>query len=311
METFCPKCGRKGRGLCVECFLEEHPIGLKPVRLSLCGCGNFMYGKSWLKNVRESIHGIVERNLELSEGINIKDLKVNPEFKEDRIDLMIQVKGEYNGETFTEVFPSRVRVSKAVCPECNKLRSGYYEAILQLRTKKKPEIEVDSNFVSNVEKVRGGFDLYLTSLQYARQLKKIFRERGFSVNESSKLYGMKDGKNVYRVSIAVKEPHFSGGDFIEYGGDILKVVRMGKKILCRDVGTRKDRVINVDKAAQSRVVAHKSDLRDGIVTMVSPSEVQVLDLESNETHELRNEGLNLEPGQEINILKVGKKVYIL
>ena len=46
---------------------------------------------------------------------------------------------------------------------------------------------------------------------------------------------------------------------------------------------------------------------------MSPDEIQVLDLENYETYDLKNKKnkFNLNPGEEIKILRIGNKVYVV
>jgi len=310
MKMFCPRCGRKSYGLCIDCFLGENPVRLRDVKLSLCNCGNYLYRGHWSKNITDSIERIVEKNLIVPSEIKLKSMRVLPEFKGNRVDLEIWVSGLYKGRDFRKKFDTNIRIEGRECPECSKLGSGYYEAVIQFRTKKPvADLNLNTRFISKIKKVRGGFDLYITSAKYARQVKKRFDDLGFQIKESSKLVGKKDGKNAYRISISIKEPDFEEGDFLRYSGEIIQILRLGKRTLCRNIVNKKRKTITISNLRKYRIIAKKSDLREGVVTMISPEEVQVLDLKDNKTYELKNETLDLEAGQEIDILKIGKKIY--
>jgi nonsense-mediated mRNA decay protein 3 len=312
MRMLCPGCGRKSHGLCIDCFLEENPIGLKGIKLSLCTCGNYLHRGRWSKNITKSIEKVAEKNLIIPQEIKLESIRILPEFRRDRISLEIWVSGVYGGLDFSRRVKRDLMIDRRECPACSKLMGGYYEAILQLRTKKPlSDLDINNKFISKIKKVKGGFNIYITSAGYARQVGKLFDELGFLVKESSKLVGMKNGKSVYRVSISIKEPGFMEGDFLRYKGAILQVLRPGKRILYRDVASGKKKTIALSNLRGYEVAGRRSDLREGVVTMVSPEEVQVLDLEENKTYDLENRGLDLEAGQEIDILKLGENIYIL
>ncbi|RLI91875.1 MAG: hypothetical protein DRO89_03160 [Candidatus Altiarchaeales archaeon] len=308
----CPRCGRKSYGLCIDCFLEENPVKLRDIKLSLCTCGNYLYRGRWSRKITDSIERIVEKNLIVPSEIRLKGMRVLPRFRGSRIDLEIWVSGLYGGREFRKKFDTSIEIERRECPECSKLSSDYYEAVIQFRTKK-PVTDLDLNprFISKIKRVRGGFDLYVISSGYARQLRRRFDDLGFQIRESSKLVGKKNGKNVYRISISIEEPDFEEGDFLRYGGDIIQVLRRGKRSICRNIVNKKRKTIPISNLRGYKPIAKRSDLREGVVTMVSPGGVQVLDLKDNKTYELKNETLGLEPGQEIDILKIGKGIYIL
>ncbi len=309
---FCPKCGKKGYGLCIDCFLEENPVGLRDIKLSLCTCGNYLYRGRWSKNITDSIEKVVEKNLTVPSEIKLESMRILPKFRSDRIDLEVWISGRYMGEEFRKRFNSYIKIRRRECPDCSKLSSGYYEAIIQLRIKKPlTDLNLDPRFVSNIKKVKGGFDIYVTSTRYARQIKKKFDNLGFRVKESQKLIGKKKGKEVYRTSISIKEPDFGEGDFLRHNKEIIQILRLGKRTLCRDIVTKKRKTIGISSLKKSKIIAKRSDLREGIVTLVSPKEVQILDLQDNETYEIKNENMDLELGQEIKILKTSRNIYIL
>lgn len=309
---FCPKCGKESRGVCISCLLKEKPIQIKPMKIALCICGRYRYQQLWGRNINESIDKIVKKSIIAPENLRIKDIKTKPTFGENKISLQIELTLEYAGVEAKHVFSSYIKVEKAVCPDCTKIKSTYYEAILQIRTKKpKPEVFIDPRYVSNVEEVKGGFDIYLTSTPYARRLKGDFKKRGYSVKESAKLYGRKDGRDLLRISISVKEPPFEVGDFINLEGKILYVCSTGKRVRCRDISSGQEITFDSHKLQDAEIVAKSSEAAEGVITMVSPNEIQVLDLSDNKTYELKNTGRRLKAGQIVKILKLGELVYIL
>jgi nonsense-mediated mRNA decay protein 3 len=248
----------------------------------------------------------------LPKDLKIKAIKTTHTFKEDRIDLSIKLSFEHGGILYDKTLDSYIAVGKTTCPDCVKVRSSYFEAILQVRTlKPKPDTLIDSKYVTNAEEVRGGFDIYLTSTQYARKLEREFKEKGYQVKESSKLFGKKDGRDIYRVSVLAKEPPFSEGDVLSYEKMILRVQKVGKRTGCLDLSSRREMAFDTQKIWEAEIVAKDSDAVEGIVTMVTPSDMQVLDLSDNRTHDLPNSWPELKSGDAVRLLHLGSKVYIL
>jgi len=89
----------------------------------------------------------------------------------------------------------------------------YYEAKVQLRPYNKEVLDyvkkaIDKNenvFISKEEKKKYGVDLLITSLKYAKILGSLLKKRFKGILKfSTTLYGMKDGKKVYRLTVLFK-----------------------------------------------------------------------------------------------------------
>lgn len=200
---FCPKCGRQGKGLCIDCYLEGNPFAMKPAEIQVCECDKSYSRGRWDKSMGENLLVIVSKNLVSSEKIKVNSVDVESEPDKKHLSVNVLVKGDYLGEPFETSFDIRVKVVRKSCPVCSKKRSGSFEAILQIRN---PEIEInfEQDHISTVEKVRGGIDVYLISNSYARRVARQFKKSGYTVKRSAKLYGQKEGKDVYRTSYSIK-----------------------------------------------------------------------------------------------------------
>ncbi len=205
----CPKCGKEtSRGLCIDCFLEDNQIGLRSIKLKTCpSCNRFMYRSKWNENLDRFLERIIRENLVHHPDIKIRAIEFESEEKRNRIEIDINLTAEYRGEKFETMLNSSIKLEKRQCRDCSRRSSGYYEAILQFRIKEIPtEKDVDPRYVSKVEKVKGGFDFYITSLRYARQTAAHYSGRGYKTGESPKQAGVRKGRRFYRFSISIKEP---------------------------------------------------------------------------------------------------------
>ena len=306
---FCPKCGKKSFGICADCFLEEHPIKLKEFQLKVCRCGRFFYLDKWRTDIESHIERIVERKLTIPTGITIKKVKTKSKISDKKISLEVDLLGNYKNELILYKLHEDIKIIKTMCPDCSRLASSYYEAVLQLR----PEISIDINqeFVSDKKKVQGGIDIYLTSLEYARQLAGNLRKKGFYVKESAEHIGMKDGKKLYRTFISVKSPNFSEGDFLKFDDKIFRVIKLGQTVLCRDVISKKEKTIPLSRVSDSEVIARSNEIKKMIVTNVTPNEIQLLEPHTHVTHDISGKFRDIKAGNEIATIKIDGKIYIL
>jgi len=204
----CPNCGKETRkGLCRDCFLERNPIRVKDVGVVICNnCSRFLYKSKWNRNLDRFLDRIIEGGLVHHPDIEIRWMDFEWEKKGGRIYLDIEITAGYEGEEFKTGLNSTIKIEKKLCLDCSRRSGGYYEAILQFRIKEAPtEKDVHPKYVARAEKVRGGFDFYITSLRYARQTASHYRDKGYKTKESPKLAGVRNGKRFYRFSISVKE----------------------------------------------------------------------------------------------------------
>ncbi len=65
------------------------------------------------------------------------------------------------------------------------------------------------------------------------------RRFGGSYSKSQKLYGRKDGRNVYRISFSVRMPGFRVGDVLEIGDKRISIAKLveGRGIEGVDIDT--------------------------------------------------------------------------
>lgn len=98
-----------------------------------------------------------------------------------------------------------LKITHRTCDTCFKKSSGYYEAIVQLRgDPKKVETEAGSidrwlqnrnAFVAKSDRIEGGYDMYVSSKNL---ISEFFMQRKLKPKKSFTLFGIKDGKHVYR-----------------------------------------------------------------------------------------------------------------
>ena len=107
--------------------------------------------------------------------------------------------------------PSKIKFS--TCNNCKKKAGRYFEAKLQIRPRsykilKFVEEYCDNRnnlFISKIEEDKHGQDVYLSSQKEARSLGNLLKRKfGGEVKESKKLFGRKDGQDVYRATVSYR-----------------------------------------------------------------------------------------------------------
>jgi len=125
--------------------------------------------------------------------------------------------------------------------------SDYFEAILQLRNILEEVVSFVENDInkSNVpvakkKKVKNGWDYYLADNDFTRALGKRLQQKfGGENTVTASLFGQKEGKEIYRLTVLFRGIPFSKEDLVEYQGEEYKVKILGKDMLLQDVKTGK------------------------------------------------------------------------
>lgn len=215
---FCPKCGKivtkLYSGLCENCFLEKFSFANKlPDKLLITECrecGRLYLGEKDFHTLDYAIEHFFK-------GFKFKELySVTYRVSKDKIHATLHIKINSLGKQ--EEKEIELRHPLVVCKICNMKFSGYFNAILQLRgninidrVSKEIERKVDElkksdkmAFVSRTVKKRGSIDYHFGSKSVADNVARFLKSRYNAKTKITRtLYGMKEGKKVYRDTILV------------------------------------------------------------------------------------------------------------
>jgi len=302
-DMFCVECGTEGpvyEGLCAKCFLKKYPV-VSPVELldiARCtSCGSFRFRSGWSK---------VDRELALPQLLR-EAMPPRPPYErvgfthvareEDPNNLSLTVKavGRYRDLAPLQDFHLRVRIKPSLCETCQKQRGRYYEGILQVRGDERElaprEVRavrtfvvarVDRSddataFVTRIEEVHGGLDFYVSRNALAKGLARdVAGAFGGTVSSSPKLYGQKQGREVYRLTALVRLAAFQRGDVVRHKGVLVEVMSVRPFVVLRDLRTGEARrfkpkeVRGARRIDAERFEARFSRLESGEIVAVHP-----------------------------------------
>ena len=137
----------------------------------------------------------------------------------------------------------------------------YYEAILQLRDVKQEvhdyvmdEISQAKIPVTETKDLKNGVDIYLADSNFTNGLGKRLQKRfGGKVINTSSLFGRKDGKNIYRVTVLFRGVPVKKGDKVSYCDEPYIVKAMAKDILIQHEKSGKKVHINYQDVRQLKL----------------------------------------------------------
>lgn len=259
---FCPQCGKKTDelfdSLCEDCFkqgimlIEADKLELS---LSVCkNCGGYFKGKE-RTSIEEVVEDSVRKEIRKKYGygceVEIQGLRKEGE---NRASVFLVAKAEVKGVVIEERGEVEVILKRETCERCSRIAGGYYAGIVQIRAEGRIPTDDElvmaekitysslgeSDFVSKEMMLKEGLDIYVSSMECGRRISRgIVKKLGGAFSESRKLYGQKDGRNIYRVSFSVRLPGFKEGDVVEIDDKVIYVENVveGKGIEGRDMNT--------------------------------------------------------------------------
>ncbi|MFQ6056114.1 MAG: 60S ribosomal export protein NMD3 [Methanosarcinales archaeon] len=342
---FCPKCGIETHQfygkVCKNCFLKDFKLFDIPkiLKAKICPfCGSYFKSGKWIlyKDLKDIIFSIVEDSLEIYK--NAKDIKINliPETgatnETSTFMVTIQVDAQVRDIKIKEEAKITVRIKSETCDTCSRISGGYYEGIVQIRAENRyPSQEerekcidlaykvIEHNqdtdryaFITDIKKLKEGTDIYVGSLNIGRKLcRAIIENFGGKFTESPKLYGRKNGKDLYRISFSVRLPEFVQGDIIAVKNKVIEVKKLSKpQIKGIDLNTWKQYILTSKQKIQK--LCNRKDAVKTVLICVEKDIIQILDPDTYKPVILKKPILlNIKSGSDINIVKTSKGIFVL
>src|SRR5437016_11662244 len=261
---FCGDCGTEGpvyEGLCAKCFRKRYPVvqSIELLDVARCeSCGSYRLRSGWSKVDRElALPQLLREAMPpLAPYERVGFTQVTRDEDANNLALTVKAVGRFQDLAVVQDFHVRVRIKPSLCDSCQKQRGRYYEGILQVRgedreltpwevdavrtfvTARVDRSEGAATFVSRVEEVHGGLDFYVSTNALAKGLaREIAGSFGGTVSASPKLFGQKQGKEVYRVTALVRLAAFQKGDVVRHKGSLAEVTSIRPFIVLRDLVT--------------------------------------------------------------------------
>lgn len=344
---FCLLCNKEEKlygGLCKSCYLKE----FEPVKVpeyatfTVCShCGATLKHDKWVESAYyddEIINDAIRKDIEIND--EVENIEINTEIVNNRgtmYDCIIHAYYQILDDSLEKDYEIEVKVEKGVCPDCSKFYSGYYEAVIQLRAddRKLDEKEIQSAdefisseiqrlcktnklaYVSERIVLKEGIDYQVGSHNAAHKIVvNLQKQFGGIITESRKIVGRDKSKSrdLYRSWISIRLPSFHKDDFIEYNNNIIKIEKIGShKFAGLNLDKYETESISWKEYDKIKKVGTTEDVKTTTVTNVTPTEIQVLDPDNYMPVDLNKKEnmININIGQEINVIKFKNKIYII
>ncbi|MCI4368382.1 MAG: 60S ribosomal export protein NMD3 [Thermoplasmata archaeon] len=236
---FCVLCGRSdvaiADGLCPDCYVKNNPLVRSKERptVVICPtCGSRRIGQHWEGAGSSTLLTPEDLApfLEPHEEVGIRkvvwtETGSNPLQRELEGAVLVR----FRGTERTVLVKLIVKVDHRNCEDCSRRTGHYYTAVIQLRSEPGPPKESARELRERLaglwdraipqaraemrkalswrEELPEGWDFYLSETIAARGLARLMKTKiGGTLKESATLYGRKDGRDVYRVTLCLRVP---------------------------------------------------------------------------------------------------------
>lgn len=304
---YCVECGAKEifkDGVCKNCYFKTHTFteGPKILDITVCShCGSYKYKNTWTtETFDEVLEKIIKQNFKISKMF--KNINIQTKCKEEKhgINCEVSITGFIDDVEVTEKHDLFIRLKKTICNTCSKQFGGYYESIIQIRTAgnrkltKKELGDIESFVLNTVEHMynkgnrglfvsdygieHGGFDFYLSEKNTAYTIAKMLQEKyGGTIKQSSKNIGMKNGKQIYRVTYLVRLPVYKKNDIIRMGNSFFLVrSTTGNKIKMVNLETWDETTAETKKIQNVSLIGGVEQINEMIIVSQTDDELQLM-----------------------------------
>ncbi len=337
---YCVKCGRETdelyEHLCAECFSASRAFVEFPsdVIIHSCrSCGRFEVLGEWEGcGMERALEAAVMENILIEKGVSLLDYDLDVRQQSDiHYSVTATLHLEIAGMKVEKEGKMRVRHRESTCPTCQMVRSNYYEAIIQVRPaagkglrgdeleeisreiRRSVNTAFESNprvFITKEEDMHGGRDFYMGNRASAQRIARaLVKNYGATYTESSSLWGMKDGKEIYRMTYLVRLPPYRAGDFIVKGERLYLLNSFGSgRIQCTDLETWAP--ISFERGEKLRVIGGREMVKSAVVVSESEGEVQLMDPEDYRTLDVRKPA-GFVSGETVNVIRYEERLYLV
>jgi nonsense-mediated mRNA decay protein 3 len=339
---FCVECGKETpifrNGVCLHCYLNHTQFSNGPtvLDLTMCPrCSSYKYKNTWLQ---EPFREVLKRHVTDAFHISseLKDIEIQTRCSEQEriLACTVFISGILENQKITEQHPLTVRIRQNTCDVCSREAGGYYEAIVQIRaeqrTLSKHELKTlrttvetlvrqfqESGkrglFITDIDEKREGLDFFISEKGIALSIaKKIQEQFGGIFKQSASTAGMKDSKQVYRMTYLIRIPAYQKGDFFTLNNSFFFILSLhANKVRVVDLSTWEEKVIEGKEILPSRILGGNELIREMIVVSQSKTEIQLMDPKTYETLDVRKPKSFTADSEMAKTVKLDGQIFLL
>lgn len=221
LQPFCPKCGAGVdaliENLCESCYTEGRKLVDVPQHVIIRGCpscARVYLGGKWVTLEDDPTLAAVFDSIKIN-----GQAKIDVTYENNRVHVTAEGHIQEAVTPKREEYDLTVKRLKRYCDDCTRARGGYFEGVLQIRSKDERNIKrvlllVDHVlakpkgkywFIAKTAEVKGGVDVYMGSKTLLNTVRRTIKDElpDAELTSSHELFGKKDGNDIYRNFLAV------------------------------------------------------------------------------------------------------------
>jgi len=338
---FCVECGKETQifkdGVCLECYLKTHNFSKGPeiIDLPVCTrCNSYKYKSTWTSELfGDVLRRVIKKTFNISKELKKIDINTTCKEEKDGMQCKVFITGFLDDVEITEEHDLLVRLKRTVCDVCSKQFGGYYEAIIQIRPEKRDLSEDElhnirlsaenlienirakgnrSLFMADVGEEHGGLDFYLSDKESALIItKKLQEQYGGTIKQSAKNIGMKDSRQVYRMTYLLRLSYFKKGDFISYNGSYFHISSISaNNVHVSNLSTWDECVFDIKEIQKAKVLGGEELITEMILVSETEDEVQAMNENSYEIKIIRKPKIISFKSEKIKIVKIDDLLFL-
>jgi len=339
---FCVECGNEGKifrnGLCINCYIKNSKFTQGPEILDITSCpkcSSYKFKSTWInKSFLDALNRHIKDSFQISKELTKVNIETECDEKGKNVPCKVIITGFLEEQEITEQHFITVRLRETICDICSKQYGGYYEAILQVRAEnrkptKRELRDIKTIVVNSVENFRAkgnrglfiteigeeqkGIDFYLSERGSAYTIaKKIQEKYGGEIKQSSKDFGVKDGRQVYRMTYLVRLPGYKEGDFISHDNSYFLISSISSnKVHILDLSSWTEKVIDGNELQKAHIHGGKELVKEVILVSQSQKEVQVMDSKTYQTFEIKKPKPCSIEAKTVPVVQIKDKLFLL
>jgi len=143
-------------------------------------------------------------------------------------------------------------------------------------------------FITDIAKEHGGIDFYISEKGSALTIAKIIQDQyGGEIKQSSTNIGMKDSKQVYRMTYLVRLPAFRKDDFISYNNSFFYISSINKnKAHLIKLKDWSEHVFDIKNIKNAKILGGSDLIKEMIFVSQSKDEIQLMNSKNYKTFDL-------------------------
>ena len=358
MHRFCCKCGKTEEespivdGFCLSCYKREFPLIISfpesKLNITLCKrCGDLLYNGKWRETFTETkavIHEIIDEFIAKTKRIpGTKKILVS-DFKEPSnkgaSNQLLTIIFEGTPSDAVPSYQQEVQIelvaNLGICERCAKLVRGYYEAIVQIRSDRRPLSEKEQIIISDlikqkkmevrgldrmayiskmIDQQKGGLDLYIGSNTFAKAIVNLLASKlAATIEYSYKLKTVRDGKPVHQETYCVRLPYFEIGDIIHFQKDYYQIEGVNNgRLMLFNLKNHESKMLSVKESQSNNVQLKKKRnfLEKYIIMVMQPTFTTIMHTSTYKTIDIESKYIlnNHKEGDEIFIIELDQGFF--